>query len=102
MTPPMLSQLLLQAEAEGADLVTLHALVEEACEAGAQRAMERLGLNDAHALSDIGELRQLLQAWRDAKRSALSAVIGWLTRVFLASLLIGIAVKLGVRDLIAR
>jgi hypothetical protein len=37
----------------------------------------------------------LLGAWRDAKRSALRAAIGWVARLGLALVLVGLAVKLG-------
>ena len=40
----MLERLVAQAEAEGATRVTLRALVEEACEIGAARALRTLGL----------------------------------------------------------
>lgn len=39
----MLAGLVAQAEAEGARMVTLRALVEEASEVGAQRALEMVG-----------------------------------------------------------
>jgi hypothetical protein len=42
----MLIQLTAQAEARGADLVTLRALIEEASELGAARALASLGLDD--------------------------------------------------------
>ena len=42
----MLIQLTTQAEARGADLVTLRALIEEASELGAARALAALGLAD--------------------------------------------------------
>jgi hypothetical protein len=42
----MLAQLTAQAEARGADLVTLRALIEEASDLGATRAIARLGLAD--------------------------------------------------------
>ena len=96
----MLARLLAQAASEGADMVTLRAIVEEASELGADRALARLGLSDADASSDIGELRELLGAWRDAKKSAWRAAIDWLVRGCLALLLIGIAVRLGVPGLL--
>lgn len=96
----MLARLLSQAGAEGADMVTLRAVVEEASELGADRALARLGLSDARAHDDIGELRQLLGAWREAKRSVWQAAVDWLVRGFLALLLIGIAVRLGVPELL--
>ncbi|SNS16420.1 hypothetical protein SAMN06295912_10263 [Sphingomonas laterariae] len=96
----MLARLMEQAEAEGADLVTLRALVEEASESGAERAMARLGLADPAAGADLGELRQLLGAWRDAKRTARNEVIGWAIRIGLALLLLGLAVKTGLIALV--
>lgn len=94
-TQAMMARLVAQAETEGAGLVTLRALAEEASEAGAARALARLGLDDATAGRDLGELRQLLGAWRDAKKAARTAAIGWIVRLLLAALLMGLAVKAG-------
>lgn len=91
----MLEGLIVQAEAEGAARVTLRALVEEACEVGAARALRTLGLMDDKAGPDIVELRQLIQGWRDAKKSALSATVTWMVRTAVALLLMGLAFKLG-------
>ena len=96
----MLAGLLAQAASEGGELVTLRAVVEEASEIGAQRAMKRMGLADAEAHDDIDELRELLQAWRDAKTSAWKAAIQWVVRGVLALLLIGIAVRIGVPEML--
>jgi hypothetical protein len=98
----LLTQLTTQAEARGADLVTLRALIEEASELGAARALSALGLSDDTARKDMEELRELLSAWRDAKRSARKAVIDWLMRGVLALLLVGIAVKLGLGGLVSQ
>jgi Family of unknown function (DUF6127) len=62
----------------------LKGLLEQASESGARRALALLGLDDSHAAKDMGELRELLSAWRDAKRSARKAAIGWLVRMALA------------------
>jgi hypothetical protein len=94
-TGAMIAQLIAQADGAGADLVTLRAIAEEASTLGAERAMARLGLDDDKAVADVKELRELLGAWRDAKKSAVRAVIGWLLRAGLALVLIGIAYKLG-------
>jgi hypothetical protein len=96
----LLAGLMAQAKQDGADLVTLRAIVEETSELAAGRVLERLGLADEEAEDDLGELRELLQAWRDAKTSAWKAVIDWTVRAALALLLIGIAVRLGVRELL--
>ena len=96
----MIARLVGQAAAEGGDLVTLRALIEEASELGAARALSRLGLADDKASGDIDELRELLSAWRDAKASAWKAAVEWFVRGVFALLLVGIAVRLGVGDMV--
>ena len=96
----MLAKLLAQAAGEGAELVTLRAVVEEASDLGAARVLTRMGLADAGAHADLHELRELLRAWRDAKASAWKAVIDWTVRGLLALLLLGIAFRLGLGDLL--
>jgi Family of unknown function (DUF6127) len=91
----LLALLLAQAERQGADMVTLRALVEEASELGAGRALGALGLTDELARRDMGQLRELLQAWRDAKRMAWREVVAWAIRILLALLVLGMSVKLG-------
>jgi len=90
----LLATLLAQAEGRCLDVVSLRALVEEASQAGARRALSSLGLDDERARRDMDELRELLSAWRDAKRTARRAVIGWLVRIGLAAVLIAIAVRM--------
>lgn len=80
--------------------VVMRDLVEEASEMGARKALARLGLADEQARDDMAELRDLLQAWRDAKTSARHAVVGWLVRAALALLVAGLAVKLGLARLV--
>jgi hypothetical protein len=84
------------------DEANINALLERASEAGAQRALAHLGLADESAGKDMADLRELLSAWRDAKRSARKAVVEWLVRGALAVLLIGLAVKLGLTGLVLR
>lgn len=91
----LLAQLMGQAADDGADLQTLRAIAEEAGTLGATRAMARIGLSDAQAASDVQELRELLKAWRDAKRSAVRAAFAWVMRMVFALLLVGIAVRTG-------
>ena len=94
----ILASLMAQAREEGAGLVTLRGIVEEASALAADRVLERLGLGDAGAEGDLIELRELLGAWRDAKTSAWKAFVDWLIRGMLALLLIGIVVRLGAWD----
>jgi hypothetical protein len=96
----MLAGLVAQAAAQGCDLTTLRAVVEEASEVGAARALARLGLGDDGAQQDLGELRELLGAWRTAKASAWKATVEWTVRLILALLLIGLAVRLNVPGLL--
>ena len=96
----MLALLIAQAEGQGADLATLRGLVEEASEVGAERALAVLGLRDENARRDMDELRELLRAWRDAKKSAREAVVAWAVRIFLAVLVLGIAVKVGLLEML--
>ena len=95
MNGAVLAQLVAGEVDGGGDVASLRAIVEEAGELGASRALTRLGLADDAAHGDLAELRVLLRAWRDAKRSALKAVLGWVTRMVLALVLVGIAVKTG-------
>ena len=95
----MLARLLAQASGDGAELVTLRAIVEEASEVGTRRVLARMGLDDATAHGDLTELRQLLRAWRDAKSSARRAAVEWIVRALLAMLLLGIALRFGATEL---
>ena len=95
----MLAKLIAQATTEGSELITLRAIVEEASELGADRVLARLNLDDDRAQNDIGELRELLGAWRSAKSSAWKAIVEWVVRGAMALLLIGIAVRLGVPEM---
>lgn len=97
----VLAQLLQQGRQEGADLATLRAIAEEAGEQAASRALARLGLADVAAEKDVAELRELLAAWRDAKKSVWKAVLGWVLRLLLALVLTGLAVKVGYAEYVA-
>lgn len=98
MSGAVLAQLMAQGAGEGADLTTLRAVAEEAGELGAARALARLGLDDPAAAKDMAELRELLAAWRDAKRSVWKAALGWVVRIVGALVLTGLAAKLGFWD----
>ena len=89
------------AGASGAlDAALLRAVVEEASELGARRALARLGLADEAARDDVSDLRQLLGAWRDAKKSVWAAIVDWAVRGMLALLVVGLAMKLGLPGLL--
>jgi hypothetical protein len=97
---PMVARLMAQAEGQGADLVTLRALIEEASALGAGRALESLGLRDPNARRDMDELRELLQAWRDPKKTAWKEVVTWAIRILLAVLVLGMSIRLGLFEML--
>jgi len=67
---------------------------------GAQRALSALGLDDPSARRDMDEPRQLLQAWRDAKKTAWQAAVSWAIRILLAGLVAAMAMKMGLLELL--
>jgi hypothetical protein len=69
-------------------------LLDQAAERGAERVLAHLGLENGHAARDIRELRDLLDAWRDTRRTAWLTVVKLLTTGLLVALLIGVSIKL--------
>ena len=69
-------------------------LLDGAAERGAERVLAHLGLENGHAARDIRELRDLLEAWRDARRTAWQTTVKVITTGILAVLLAGAAIKL--------
>lgn len=69
-------------------------LLDLAAERGAERVLAHIGLENGHAARDIRELRDLLAAWRDARRTAWQTFIKVVTTGVLAALLVGAAIKL--------
>ena len=102
MREDMLARLIAQGTGQGADLVTLRAIVEEASELGAARTLSRMGLAEPGASNDLAELRELMRAWRDAKRSAWRAAVEWVVRGALAAMLVGLAWRFGLTGAPAR
>ena len=56
-------------------------LLDVAAQRGAERCLAHLGLENGHAARDIRELRDLLEAWRDARRTAWQTTINLETAV---------------------
>ncbi len=69
-------------------------LLAHAAERGAERVLSHLGLENGNAARDIRELRDLLDACRDARRTAWQTTIKVVTTGILAALLVGAAIKL--------
>ncbi|ABC32305.1 DUF6127 family protein [Hahella aquimaris] len=72
----------------------LDELLDHAAEKGALRVLSHLGLENGHAARDIRELRDLLEAWRDARRTAWRTLVKAMTTGLLAAFLVGAAIKL--------
>ena len=72
----------------------LDELLIRAAERGAERCLAHLGLENGHAARDIRELRGLLEAWRDARKTAWQTVIRVATTAVLALLIAAVAIKL--------
>lgn len=65
----------------------LEAMLDRAARKGAKEALASIGLLDDSAQKDITEMRSLLEAWRDTRRSIWSTV----TKVITVSILTFIA-----------
>lgn len=89
-----LTALAQEARDEGTDTITIKALVEEASEVGAAKALSRCGLHDENAGADIRALRDFLGAWRDARKVAWRSVVKWVITLFFALVLAGLATKI--------
>jgi hypothetical protein len=68
----------------------LEAMIQRAAEAGAKKALRDIGFSDdKELLTDVSELRSLLDSWRSAKRTVGKTIIQALTTIFLAMLMAG-------------
>jgi len=72
----------------------LQALAAAGAREGARQVLAHLGLDDETAPSDLRDLRDLLAAWRDARRVAWRTTVKVVTTGILAILLAGAALKL--------
>ncbi|MCF8473086.1 MAG: DUF6127 family protein [Emcibacter sp.] len=88
-----LLQAVRQAKDQKVSDENIYLLIAQASEEGAARALAQLGLSDENAGHDISELRDLLDSWRDTKKTARQAVIRWLMRLCFSALMLGLAVK---------
>ncbi|HMY41063.1 MAG TPA: DUF6127 family protein, partial [Marinagarivorans sp.] len=69
-------------------------LLTRAAERGAERVLAHLGLENGHAARDIRDLRDLVEAWREARHTAWQTFIKILTTSILMALILGAAFKL--------
>lgn len=86
-------------EGSGMDRDVLDAIVEQAAERGAKKALESVGLHDEDAGNDIRDLRVLLTNWRAAKSTMLQTFVKLSTAAVLGALALGSYLKIKGLDL---
>lgn len=65
-------------------------LIEQSAELGAKKALRDIGFSgDDALLSDVSELRSLLDSWRSTKKTVAKTVIQAITTLVLGGLLAG-------------
>ncbi len=69
------------------------AMLERAAERGALHALHEVGLDGEDAARDIRALRNLLDAWREARLTAWRTVVKTVTTGLLLALVAGAAIK---------
>jgi len=68
----------------------LQVLIEQSAELGAKKALRDIGFSaDKDLITDVSELRSLLDSWRSAKRTVGKTIVQALTTLFLAALMAG-------------
>jgi hypothetical protein len=68
----------------------MQVLIEQSAELGAKKALRDIGFSaDKELLTDVSELRSLLDSWRSAKRTVGKTIVQALTTLFLAALMAG-------------
>ena len=55
----------------------LEAMLDRAAKRGAKELLNGLGLHDDNAAKDIQEMRNLIESWRDTKRSIWTTTVRW-------------------------
>lgn len=73
----------------------LEAMLDRAARRGAKEALRSLGLNDEDAHKDIHEMRTLLEAYRDTKKSIWSTVVRISTVALLSFIAASVWMQIG-------
>ena len=64
-------------------------LIQKAAKRGAEEALREVGLQDDDAIHDIREIRELLDAWREARRAVATTITKAITLGLLSVLAVG-------------
>lgn len=73
--------------------VEIDALITRAAKAGAREALKDIGLQDDNAIHDLKELRDLLDSWREIRKSVAHTAIKIITMAVLGALVTGMYFK---------
>ena len=63
----------------------IEVLIEKCAERAAEKALLKIGLSDESAYDDVRELRGLLEAWRDTKKTVGQTIARWVTTAILVA-----------------
>ncbi len=55
----------------------LEAMLDRAAQRGAKELLNALGLHDENAAKDIQEMRNLIESWRETRRSIWTTTVRW-------------------------
>lgn len=72
-------------------------LLEKAAHDGARKALSEIGLGDEYAGTDVRTLRDLLKAYRHAKKTFISSIIDTIARSLFIIVVAGIMFKIGLK-----
>ena len=67
----------------------INRLLDQAAERGAEAALKKVGLHDENAGKDMAEVRDLLESWRDTKKTISQTIAKIITTSILAILAMG-------------
>lgn len=73
----------------------LEIMLDKAAKKGAQEALKSIGLCDSEAYDDVKEIRSLLEAWRETKKTVGQTIARMLTTALLAALAAGVWMNWG-------
>tara|TARA_R110002153_G_scaffold142395_1_gene293545 strand:+ start:156 stop:425 length:270 start_codon:yes stop_codon:yes gene_type:complete len=71
----------------------IEAIIQRAARAAAKEALRDIGLQDDNAIHDLKELRDLLDSWREIRKSVAHTVIKIITMAVLGALVTGMYFK---------
>jgi SpoVK/Ycf46/Vps4 family AAA+-type ATPase len=74
----------------GQDIETI---IQRAAKAAAKEALRDIGLQDDKAIHDVKELRDLLDSWREVRKSVAHTAIKVITMAVLGGLMAGVWFK---------